>query len=309
MRKSDETCSASRRPPAPVLWARRMRSFAITVPLLLLCRGAQAAKSPARATDAGTACEDWCNAWNCASEARCAGCSRKVCPKSADASQDSASQGDGTEGEEEPPGSQQAARPDDSVQFANALEECIRTAATRAAATVPEWGKKCMPPTEKIDRQAAIVSADDALAQPTHSPRTAHAQPTHSRALGRCCEPLCFTSDSSMPRPPPICVRPSRDCHICHSSIKRFLACAIDTATRPRWCVTATQPHKSETATSALRAVVSPLRECRTFKPTRRSPLPPLSSHPTPSPPVLLCCLFGGLVHACGSGAPCTLYG
>ena len=45
-----------------------------------------------------------------------------------------------------------------SIEFASALEQCIRTAATEAAATVPEWGKSCMPPTEKIDRQAIILN-------------------------------------------------------------------------------------------------------------------------------------------------------
>jgi len=43
-----------------------------------------------------------------------------------------------------------------SWAFATDLERCIRTHATEAATTFPQWGKSCMPPTAKIDIQASI---------------------------------------------------------------------------------------------------------------------------------------------------------
>jgi len=46
-----------------------------------------------------------------------------------------------------------------SVAFADALEECIRTSAQAAADSLPTWGSACMPPTEKIDLQAAVLAA------------------------------------------------------------------------------------------------------------------------------------------------------
>ena len=45
-----------------------------------------------------------------------------------------------------------------SQEFARDLEQCIRDHAAEAAASVPVWGSACMPPTEKIDHQAAIYT-------------------------------------------------------------------------------------------------------------------------------------------------------
>ena len=45
-----------------------------------------------------------------------------------------------------------------SQEFADDLEQCIKDHATEAAASVPIWGSACMPPTEKIDYQAAIYT-------------------------------------------------------------------------------------------------------------------------------------------------------
>lgn len=44
-----------------------------------------------------------------------------------------------------------------SVEFADALETCIRNAAAEAAASFSDWGNTCMPPTHKIDIQASIL--------------------------------------------------------------------------------------------------------------------------------------------------------
>ena len=41
--------------------------------------------------------------------------------------------------------------------FADALEQCIRNAAAEAAASLPQWGDACMPPTQKIDLQAEVL--------------------------------------------------------------------------------------------------------------------------------------------------------
>jgi len=46
----------------------------------------------------------------------------------------------------------------ESTEFANALEQCIRHAAAEAAASLPEWGNACMAPTAKIDIQAAVLT-------------------------------------------------------------------------------------------------------------------------------------------------------
>ena len=46
----------------------------------------------------------------------------------------------------------------ESVAFANALEQCIRTTAQAAADSFHTWGSACMPPTEKIDHQAAVLA-------------------------------------------------------------------------------------------------------------------------------------------------------
>ena len=42
-------------------------------------------------------------------------------------------------------------------RFADALEQCIRNAAAEAAASLPQWGDACMPPTQKIDLQTAVL--------------------------------------------------------------------------------------------------------------------------------------------------------
>ena len=44
----------------------------------------------------------------------------------------------------------------DSELFAEALEQCIRDHAAAAVRTFSEWANGCMPPTEKIDRQARV---------------------------------------------------------------------------------------------------------------------------------------------------------
>ena len=44
-----------------------------------------------------------------------------------------------------------------SRNFADALEQCIRNAAAEAAASLPQWGDACMPPTQKIDLQAKVL--------------------------------------------------------------------------------------------------------------------------------------------------------
>ena len=44
-----------------------------------------------------------------------------------------------------------------AVQFAVDLELCIRRSAAAAAAALPRWGNACMPPTQKIDIQAATL--------------------------------------------------------------------------------------------------------------------------------------------------------
>ena len=49
--------------------------------------------------------------------------------------------------------SQQASQ----LAFADALVQCIRNAAAEAAASLPHWGDACMPPTQKIDLQAAVL--------------------------------------------------------------------------------------------------------------------------------------------------------
>ena len=51
-----------------------------------------------------------------------------------------------------------AARNPSSQEFVDDLEKCIRDHAAEAAASVPQWGSACMPPTEKIDIQAAIYT-------------------------------------------------------------------------------------------------------------------------------------------------------
>ena len=45
---------------------------------------------------------------------------------------------------------------DRSQEFADDLEKCIRDHAAEAARTLPTWADVCLPPTEKIDKQAAI---------------------------------------------------------------------------------------------------------------------------------------------------------
>ena len=45
-----------------------------------------------------------------------------------------------------------------SELFADALEQCIRNTAAGVAAAFPTWANSCMPPTEKIDLQAALLS-------------------------------------------------------------------------------------------------------------------------------------------------------
>ena len=46
-----------------------------------------------------------------------------------------------------------------SRNFADALEQCIRNAAAEAAASLPQWGDACMPPTQKIDLQAKVLDS------------------------------------------------------------------------------------------------------------------------------------------------------
>ena len=50
-----------------------------------------------------------------------------------------------------------SAAPSMDLEFAAALEECIRNNAAEAAASQPSWGDSCMPPTEKIDMQAQLL--------------------------------------------------------------------------------------------------------------------------------------------------------
>lgn len=45
---------------------------------------------------------------------------------------------------------------DRSHDFADDLEQCIRNHAAEAARTLPDWADVCLPPTEKIDKQAAV---------------------------------------------------------------------------------------------------------------------------------------------------------
>jgi len=45
-----------------------------------------------------------------------------------------------------------------SKEFANALVSCIQQSAQAAADSFHEWGSVCLPPTEKIDKQAAVLS-------------------------------------------------------------------------------------------------------------------------------------------------------
>ena len=45
---------------------------------------------------------------------------------------------------------------DRSQDFADDLEKCIRDHAAEAVRTLPTWADVCLPPTEKIDKQAAI---------------------------------------------------------------------------------------------------------------------------------------------------------
>ena len=47
-------------------------------------------------------------------------------------------------------------RSDESADFARDLERCIREHAAVAAARFTEYGDSCLPPTEKIDRQAVV---------------------------------------------------------------------------------------------------------------------------------------------------------
>ena len=46
----------------------------------------------------------------------------------------------------------------DSTQFADDLEQCIRQAAHEAASSFQQWGDGCMPNTEKVDVQAAVLA-------------------------------------------------------------------------------------------------------------------------------------------------------
>lgn len=43
-----------------------------------------------------------------------------------------------------------------SESFAADLEQCIRDHAAEAAATLQSWAEVCLPPTEKIDKQAKL---------------------------------------------------------------------------------------------------------------------------------------------------------
>ena len=49
-----------------------------------------------------------------------------------------------------------AAGKSDSEVFADDLEQCIRTHAAAAAESFPSWAHSCLPPTEKIDKQAEV---------------------------------------------------------------------------------------------------------------------------------------------------------
>ncbi|KAL1499595.1 hypothetical protein AB1Y20_011794 [Prymnesium parvum] len=55
-----------------------------------------------------------------------------------------------------------------SEVFAADLEKCIREHAAAAARTFPQWGDSCMPPTEKIDIQAALYDTTLASIQHTY---------------------------------------------------------------------------------------------------------------------------------------------
>lgn len=44
-----------------------------------------------------------------------------------------------------------------SEEFADALVGCIRMSAARAAAAFPSWANSCLPPTQKIDIQTAVL--------------------------------------------------------------------------------------------------------------------------------------------------------
>ena len=46
----------------------------------------------------------------------------------------------------------------DSTQFADDLEQCIRQAAHEAASSFQQWGDGCLPRTEKVDVQAAVLA-------------------------------------------------------------------------------------------------------------------------------------------------------
>lgn len=45
---------------------------------------------------------------------------------------------------------------DRSQEFADDLEKCVRDHAAEAVRTLPTWADVCLPPTEKIDKQAAV---------------------------------------------------------------------------------------------------------------------------------------------------------
>ena len=45
-----------------------------------------------------------------------------------------------------------------SEEFAEVLEQCIRNVAAEAASSFPTWANTCLPPTEKIDKQAALLT-------------------------------------------------------------------------------------------------------------------------------------------------------
>jgi hypothetical protein len=49
-------------------------------------------------------------------------------------------------------------RADPNTDFADALEQCIRQSAKAAADSFPDWGHSCLPPTAKIDKQAAVLT-------------------------------------------------------------------------------------------------------------------------------------------------------
>ena len=49
-----------------------------------------------------------------------------------------------------------AAAQNPSMDFANALEQCISNHAQVAIDTLPTWADSCLPPTQKIDIQAKV---------------------------------------------------------------------------------------------------------------------------------------------------------